>query len=1751
MLNKAFSKKKKWITGVVAGTLAVAIVTTGFYQSKEAVLAKASLPKIEKYNQQNGLDNPFTILEIVPTYANAKIGYLVDGQEPAYYDDNGVKALADMGSAAEREDRYPNSDVSTQFGQAPNHDFTAFNELKGKAFDYDDFEETSINPTKKFTTYGEFKKVNTGDGDYIDYREDGSTYVQLGSTSITMSDVLTLSNPDTQHDIYSDDVIFEFLSVVSDQPGYNLTFKELSSIADASVKIPFRAYEDYDGDGNQDKLYNWFYYLIDSKITPVKQDYDTTASDYSTVHPNDATAFYSVNNVFKENSITGIYRKFNGDSYTYIGYVYSENGEFWFQHIDGGSAILVNGEDKDSSKAPQTTWASQLLGSTDEFFTIRYYSDANDSARYAERLYIDNVEKSITTQKDSNGKYTAAVSATVAKKTLRISAGDNPSDRMIILDDPLTYHDSAFFYLPTGVEEYRYYDKTNTDPDRLKTKTTHVFVSDFKGPVAESFTYNDGFTNKEWFKQYVLDLVYNATDSFKNECDNSVVDVVTRLASQVTEDDINNADLIYIQGGDYTQTFDMQTEVAKALIESIGLDKPIAVEGQLLYDGVFDGTNVKNGFDSVPLSNLYKLVMALEQESLANGSLANYIADWDTLETKYAASVLPAVDQSYTNRTVFVYNGDSKVTGKSIICADFAKTLSGDSIKNSDGNIIYDSYKEVREDISQERFYLNVAQSTAEFNEAISIATCIRHIISYGDRRVTSKDELRVLDLEPFFSPVVETNPEVLFGTSYFDKVNGVMTKRDNIAYDSSKRDIMSVGWIQEYIGTQIEDDENIKIKGMGTREFVSNILDLNENYDLIYIGLDTQYLNTRLDKSTTQEDAYVKSTYPVYNDTNMNGLVYTHIGDLYDGDTALDGGGMATKGTNYRGSGNDLTFEKTRELMAYVEAGYAVIFSDEFFTYNTTGAVTGVNSSVIDSKSYMYDFASWVLANGYFGQNVSVKKNFVSDNLLTTTGKTVVENREDFRQFLSISKLKVEIIDGIQPQAYYVNTNNASPYATDNYHYLTMNSDGLYTLDFKVKLTNDAAVDTSNTSYDCKLFIDHDADGRYEDIEALGGLIIKDANGNTQGQSADEDKIMKYHLTTGTTYTITRRVPDGYVGFLPWKLVFYENDRKFAVNNKNSTNLVRTAIEGYSAIFDINERPEIKVLQVTSGNTLTTTLNLKDQSMMNLYKEVKDFEISIDQVTVRDLIANDNNSVYTGEVLDYLLNYDMLVLGFADSYDFWHINGDDKVIWAIRQYILSGRSMLFTHDLNSTNNQYGNTIYGWGTLANKYLRDVQGMDRYGVTASQLPTLATKYGAFVKDYKSRYDNDVYVDIFGNPSTKSTVGGNLIDRYGWNNTTLLRYHYTNNGGLKANGYGDISVAEYNGLQHGNEYVSDKVTRTNKGQITEYPFHIPEEITVADTHPQYFQLNLDTDTKDNNWDDDIVVWYTISNQNNAAFDTINNDNKAKTNYYTFDYNDARNNYYIYNKGNITYTGAGHSTISSNKEDERRLFVNTLVAAYNAGDHAPVAKFRQYPREMANDISAMYEPYDVNLRTASGKETGGYVEDTVSVYFKTVNNNLQNNAVVDSDTGVITYKTINAQYYIETKEGDAGAIKIGNDYYKIITPVSMKRNVNSDGIELEGTAQNVSSYYALDNYSIYTVEFDIDDLMSTSAVGAGSDKLKLDRHNVKIYIRLSVDTPTVDTVVEGVTKLGMNHSLEVLPGSDSLNKLDVNFTELYELK
>lgn len=148
------------------------------------------------------------------------------------------------------------------------------------------------------------------------------------------------------------------------------------------------------------------------------------------------------------------------------------------------------------------------------------------------------------------------------------------------------------------------------------------------------------------------------------------------------------------------------------------------------------------------------------------------------------------------------------------------------------------------------------------------------------------------------------------------------------------------------------------------------------------------------------------------------------------------------------------------------------------------------------------------------------------------------------------------------------------------------------------------------------------------------------------------------------------------------------------------------------------------------------------------------------------------------------------------------------------------------------------------------------------------------------------------------------------------------------GSRESSYAQTQAYTNNMLQPG--AIGDKVTTTatkiNDGAITQYPYVIGNNIQVAKTHGQYYQLALEQDRDINGRSDgtsDVVVWYCLSGK-----------------VYSDSPNDARNNYYFYSKGNVIYTGAGHNKVDG--DEEIQLFINAMVAAANVTAVKPEVDF-----------------------------------------------------------------------------------------------------------------------------------------------------------------------------------------------------------------
>lgn len=1830
--KKALSRKRRWIIAPVAGVVTAAVVAATLYDSAEVAIAKPSLPGIEEIVGTNGLEKPFTILELVSEPKNARIGFLVDGQEPAaIHQPNGanseaVMSIDDMASPAERADNttvhYGIPADATEYA----YRFPAFDYLNGSAFTWENYNENPNGKIKR-TTYGTFVKNENGtpNGDYKGKDSYSGTYKVVVDSASRVYDSLNPSNnkPDindvinfsgsstdkapTTGVLYQDIVNFEYVSASWTNPNgvdrYELIFEKASS---AGYDAPYALDEnngyhscqevDLDDDGTNDNspFFNSQYYIADTELKAVHQEYVPESIDPETGEtiPAVPEMYFLEKKLPKDTELyqlqtDGTYKRATA---AYFAFNDTFMDASFTRDLEGSPYVL------DSSGNPTTELLDDTTGKVKSFAQIlfeaqekgnplgyvyitEYDSNIEDHAsREGDKLYIKEVKGT------GNGLYIASDSP----KTAVVMDGQEAIPWGVDPDDDMSVH--VYFYIPSELASYTY-----IPGDASGKNGEYDFVQDFGGAKVEEYSY-DGLVNDEWFKKYVLDRE-------ASECSGVVVDVITKTYDDATIEDIDNADLIYISSENGDTNLVIDDAVAKHIVETVKYNKPIMIDaGNLIGNLNFDPSDPDYA-NNLPMM---KLVISLCQydlkDSLIDAALKTG-GDWDSatvstpeiLKGYYDAAFNTTATNrgNYVNRSVFVSVLDNTISDKFV---------TKDAVKNVDitfnGNTV--NLKPVLDDIEQESRYLKIAnvKDADKFNKELSVATIIRYIINYGDKRTISKNKISVLEIEPYYSAAFES-----------DIKNYELSK----TLKKEQRDLFDRKWFTTYVTDTVKDDKdhtNLPVKSVGIKEFIGCVEDLNSSYDLIYIGLDKQYLNLG-DKSGNKDVIETK-----YNDSSMNGLVYTHIGDKY----SINNVEMGLNG-DYRQTGLDLTFEKTRELEEYIEAGYAVIVSNDFFKVDDKGVVVSVNDSMISTDSYMYELGQFILGKSgkvdgsdadekkhpvYYGQNVLMKSDFEG------TGETVANRKDKFATHLSIAKLNIVCND--KPTEYF-----EGEYDKQNkpiYNYLDMNRNGDYVLEYDIVLENNSEM--ASSTYDCVLYVDADADGRYEELEALSDVtdIEEKGSGLPAKMSYDSKKDRYYfELETGIEYHISA-LAEGFVGYVPWKLVFTENGR----------DNVRSAISGACAINNKEEKPTIHILQITSGNSTETmkkgsgsirninnpnngwvwygtSLNLlndekKNPEMYKLYQEVKDFNIDVTQVSIDEFLFDEKNTYpiinknsahdRTVAMINYLHSFDMVVMGFSETYYIPYDKYDQSPtycgMYAIREYILSGNSMLFSHDLTTNQTAGGNSFtakdnngrdttvdpkeqVGW--FANRYLRDVQGMDRFGQieAGGYLDELSKKAGMGEKytlpSYDSKYDNSTYnTRINPGADAKEGVTVTRLQRYASSSQKGelgIDFKECGNGsegtilGVNCNDWNTtLRMNENDGMNGGNNTNSLYIRSINSGQITEYPFHISEDedVKISNTHGQYFQLNLDTDSRDMNFDDDVVVWYTISNQKT-------NDHRG---YYTANYNDARNNYYIFNKGNITYTGAGHSLIDG--DAERRLFVNTLVAAYNAGAHAPRATFKDKADKFAGDVKAVYEPYDIQAENASGTAEGETASNYFNFNFKVVNTNIANTATVINNELVFPY--IYAQYYIEVPENTAGAIKVGDYWCKVIPNadqmLTVEKRVDKNGNKLASPVA-LDNPYVLESNCIYTAQLKTSLLTSNGGTslydyGVGDDKkkvLELNKHNYKILVRLKIEQLVTNEGKQGhLSEIpAMNTTEEKLPGTDSISELTVSFTDLYELK
>lgn len=1723
---------KKYIAGIL--TIALAAGVCQSYGSMEVSAQEMTLPGIEKLVQDTvaSSDGTFHILEIVPSKKDASIGYLIGGEEPV----SEGRKLSELPASSERLAAMATIDSNSLGDLAGSNgpvNFSAYREGGSRT------EEIR----------GSFVKNTENNGQYT-YTQTESVYTLYaeGDTRQRFDRYGAIETSGTSNkNKQSVSPVFSKVSGISGQ-NLEMTIGDTAKTALAATRYALTPY-DKNSDGSMNDINNAAFNAGDYVNREV---YTKTADDVYTylgkvVYGGDLPAGYAIQS-------TAITSENPSEASENLGEVTTaeSSGLVTAASASGNDAAAESGNEMQTFSVQSTSGNDIVtseqknlyilnMANTTPILWAAWNENPGGTGSYTLKTPADGYFVHFT-ENNTSGEYY------VSKVTLSNTNGDYK-----LIDSYKENDTGKYVMVSSGTMQV----STRLDSG-YEASNSYDFIGDNAKDALVTVAYDGGFYNKEWFKKQVLNLSgssrYEKDADYSGEVNDFNIEVTTLTLAQLAEltatdsqayygINLDDVDLIYLSGrGSYAAESVNMTSAATALTKMIF--------------GIKDTTGERNNADRVPVvmdygfysqnktlaekpnnnqNNKILTQMALTILKVSDDNIAKEVASkgdayWNG-QTAVSLSLGDSVKEAlYDN----VYLNDDSTTP--YVASDFLADWKGNAAKAA-------TFGAVLKEIQYENFLAKKNNSNAaQMDEEISKASITRYILNWYMHRVTVKSSIRVLDLEPCYD-----------------------------FSDTLKSELQTA--VVNMMGmTGIYKASAINITQMSSAEFIGKIEDLNEKYDMIYLGARVGKMNT-------------ENGVTVYNDPQMKGLIYSHVGDYYDYATKTDTENVTQAretynarhrlqdssldhnktndddSTNksadvYRGPGNDMNSTRYEEFCQFIEAGYPVVIADTFIKVDNNN-IPVASTATLDKNSYFYKLVQFALQKDANGQYLYWQKNIFTESQLTDNtadtklGTTLSARRSVFCNYLNLSKLSVNWVTtygAAYPQELKYNSNQNGASNGGSLEKI----DGKYQLQYIFNLQNDAAISQTGTTYDCKLFVDKNADGRfsgsdyvegktYTSSEEVSGLTVYIRKGDEWNKV---DPIAtangsRYELRTGEIYRVIRALPEEYVGVIPWKLVFYDN----------ADRLVRTAKSGYTSVPQQSGKKTIRVLQLlsddnrnnwnlhdeqnNSNSTFSKCINgLTDWNVVGLDQVNWDGTVtpskSIDSMTVTYLVNEklkiggtsdtDIQKIYQ-ESYNLFQQYDMLILGFGDAYRFGYTYGaydpskeipagimenvkrNLAVGWAVRDYIESGKSILFTHDTtsyvnniqsvipyndNGTAEIYHSNYWYWGYEFNKTIRASVGLDRYGALKEYYQQrVENSTGEEQKrdqEYLKTLESYTFDEI-----KEPNSDNELWQKEGVTKYTVVRFLRSYLEDLRTTNSSEVwfpvknSLLKQAGYDNGNgpawnypsnllmgDYAGSSLiaTQVNDGQITQYPYQISadEQLEISNTHYQWLQPNMELD-RNGDGKNDIVVWYCISG--------VADGNYKNTNIYNITPNDVVNNYYIYTMGNVTYSGAGHSTPS--KESEIKLFVNTMIAAYNAGVTAPSVRFKDKSGSKIQSVYMLYDP--VNHIVLDDKNNG-----TISVNFQADDYNILAGgqqlcvefykSCADDTSGAISVDGITGKVLRLKTDGEDG-LKITDSNGNVISPI--ERN-------------GVKNCYPITNGATYTLKYSSDEmgLFSTDTSG-----------------------------------------------------------------
>lgn len=1585
------SKLRKKIVVPISLTLTGCLVVAAFVlnDSLTKVDANVAFNGISDIVSSHGKDKPFNIVEVVPDKKMASIGYLIDGQEPDDWFGTLKKMSDEDGAGVQKRADYM-SGLKTKL-----EPITTENKDNTKPLYYEPYEESYVNQGDGWSELKlvNMDRINQGTSGYKMTKQENGDYKFNTDYKLSVDkdglptgqyrqnvDYYVFMQGDDETEDGSESVDTGSTGNTENENGNQIKApgkRGYYSVAFTAVELP-------------NGMTNTQYLVSDDNTQKADGNTDSSTDNTKEAGTGDDTVekhvVYAIKSSYAIVSDKGMQNvaKYDPKAYIYRADNSDTTSPYKFVARADQMAALAGANKPDYDKYT--------------YYTVEMEYVPADKITDDETYYEVDSNVPIEFNYDETGEYGAVLDTQNPYE--KINTGDTSTIDSNEANEKIILHDTdGYFDIVKDSQTYTYVGKGNGD---------YIMVADKDGsldyPVNTTHIYyKGGFKNNNWFRTGVFNQEGKTGDDDKTA--NMTFKVKTVTPKELEQIDVSTIDLLYLSGSKSILSKDLENNAAKYNNDNdISWDKVKQIVQRVHQSGIMMPVIVDNGIvwassSADYSSNIKKLAGLL---SCNNFSSLNFTKDsTDNFINWNDKNVITYYKVASSTRTHGYVVGNEYVIPRNyspdtdvpfVLRDDFASAFIANEDETQFVNAAKnENFDEIAEYINSENTSRKKENNTlgkdeyAYYDKEISKAIVLSYIISYADKRdiINPTDSLNILDIEP--------------GT--------VKDESDALNYNK----------LRTWLGSRCPEKKKVTITRVTSAEFIGRIEDLN-NYDMIYMGLVADNLN-------------YKDGYTVYNDWKMNGLKYSNVGDivvinpndyvnywgynmlknghagLLDTDYINNGTALNTNLTlrknennadyltapnTYRGSGNDITKQKVSELEDYIKAGFPVVFSDGFFSIDYG---RGINEKYIDNCSNVFTLLCYAKDK---------------DNVLK------VDSKGDLRKQSNETAQLVTYLTTEKPEILLKEQEKVKD--TD---YVEISNNQI-TLEFSI---NNAGGADSKASFNAQLFLDSNSDGKFSTTnEGIAANKIKlYCDGTIVNPVMGDDGKYMYSLNAGNyNYKLVYDLPNGFVGVMPWQLRVSQATNSYRYDQKS----------GYVYVKNSKGSPtKVKILQINSklehnedfrGNfDMQTQKNDSNTKFHKLLSQVKDFDLDIETVRYDNVPKMD-------EVCDKLQTYDMLVIGFGDCYD---IDNTNNHLDKIKAYIQSGKPVLFAHDTTSFCNNKNDTRENnvWGYKFNSIIRDTVGLDRYGILSNEYlkkgNTLKSTDSDFTKAVETAEKNNT--DIAYEPKSDKTVI--VRQNQGFTYADLNHYQW------KDDGYNHGEYRLYSGLDgYDVEAKTNKAVKVNSGQITTYPFKIADEINIATTHKQYYQLDMNQDA-DGDGESDIVVWYTLSNHG----------------IYEQSPKDVRNNYYIYTMGNVTYSGVGHSDFSNN-DDELKLYINTMIAAYSASVHEPSIYLKENADTDSNDITTLYATIDDAIEEEAANKADARLDgadSTQDVYFTVKDSNLVRNQI---DEKTVVY----LDFYIEDpqKNPKDETIGTGNDKIYLKKVDWDIYTLNNDGTENE---------------------------------------------------------------------------------------------------